>query len=647
MQEQVTPICLISPSKELVKLANKIINSNNKKIDVFVKKLDEALVFSKELISKGARIIISRKGTTEILKQDLDIPTVNIDTTLSDYISIMEKVIKVKGKIAFFSYSEISDDIKTMCYLLNIDADYYTFNTFKDCEICIKNAMAKGILLGIGGTSTEYFARKYGLNHIVVESSPTSVKKAIEVAEQLLKVKNREHIIQEKLKLKMERYKTIFNYTHDAIIAVDNTGKIEILNSLAAKIVKSDSKYCIGKDIKEVIHNTRLHDVTKSGIKETDEIMNINGTMVSTNRIPIIVDQQIKGVVATFQEIKSLQKSERKARVQLHKKGFVAKHNFDDIIGSSEQIKKIKKIAYNYSLSKFTILITGETGTGKELFAQSIHNTSPRKEGPFVAINCSALSKSILESELFGYEEGSFTGALKGGKQGVFELANGGTLFLDEVGEMPMEIQVKLLRALQENEIRRIGGESIIPINIRFIAATNKNLFNEIKEHRFREDLYYRLNVLNLTIPPLRDRKDDIIEIANNILNELNYENKSNIKIDFNSVFNKLNNYDWHGNVRELKSFVERLFVVSNEENRKSKIDDLINELIKQHTKIDKLDKHDQNDFDLTTFEKNNIIKTLMTNNLEIGKTAETLGYSRTTLWRKMKEYKINIKQKN
>ena len=233
-------------------------------------------------------------------------------------------------------------------------------------------------------------------------------------------------------------------------------------------------------------------------------------------------------------------------------KGHVAKYNFDDIIGDSLQITKIKDIAKKMSKTNAAVLITGESGTGKELFAHSIHNYSERKDSPFVVINCAAIPENLLESELFGYEEGAFTGAKKGGKIGLFEFAHMGTLFLDEIEGMSPSLQIKLLRVIQEKEIMKIGGDKVIKIDVRLIAATNENLKSLMKEGKFRKDLYYRINTLPIIIPPLRERKEDISLLMNKFIKEIGgefiFSKRAKEAFDF---------YNWEGNIREMKNYAE------------------------------------------------------------------------------------------
>ncbi len=273
-------------------------------------------------------------------------------------------------------------------------------------------------------------------------------------------------------------------------------------------------------------------------------------------------------------------------KVVTNSSGLHAKYTFDDIVGQSYHMVKLIEKAKSYSKSDANILIVGESGTGKELLASSIHNFSSRVKGPYVPINCAALPQSLLESELFGYEEGAFTGAKKGGKIGIFELAENGTVFLDEVSEITLSAQAQLLRVLQEKTIMRIGGNKMIPINARVIAATNADLQQRVKAGTFREDLYHRLNVLNLKIPPLRERKDDIALLIYKFLNVYSYSET----IEMPNIFiQKLKNYNWSGNIRELQNFVEKFVILSHDFPDKFKLlEELYFDLIHNETYDDK-----------------------------------------------------------
>lgn len=655
--EKVTEISLIAPTVQLAQRTLKIIQQRNEDINVFVPMakedaLHDALRIAKNLVEKGAMVLISRKGTATVMHEaKLNVPVVAIDILLSDYIESIEIAKNIKGKIAFFSYGMIPDDVRSICSMLNIDAKYYTFKTDKDCEVLVKQALQDGAVFGIGGVMTQKYADKYNLRHITIENHEATINNAIDTAKQILQIQKEEFKKQKELKIQLERYKAVLNFTHDAIVAVDENGIVDVINPIAENIAKVSPGYAIGKNISQIIRNTDMITSLKSKEKELNQLMNINGTLVSTNRIPIIVNNEVKGVVATFQDIKVIQENENKIRRSLHEKGLVAKYNFEDIKGKSKELKNAISIARSYASSDSTILIRGETGTGKELFAQSIHNASKRKDGPFVAINCASLSSNLLESELFGYVEGAFTGAVKGGKIGLFELAHKGTIFLDEIGEIPIEIQAQLLRVLQEKEIRKVGSTVRMPVDVRVITATNRDLIAAIKAKDFREDLYYRIGVLNLTIPPLRDREGDIILLSKFFFERNLGENYTNYVESFYEIMDKVKNYQWHGNIRELQNFIERVCVLLKYHGDFYNFNQLIEDMlmnseqneefkVKNDSRIATITRDNKN---LNNWESDKITNALKQNDLNIQKTADELGMSRTTLWRKMKKYNINI----
>ena len=342
----------------------------------------------------------------------------------------------------------------------------------------------------------------------------------------------------------------------DGVIAINTQGYIFSCNDKAKYILGTKIKNIIGKNGIELFPQIPFEGVinNKDVIKEKLEKINGYDVIMSVN--PIIHSGTMHGAVAVIKRFNEEERKQHKIRAQLIGKGYKAKYTFKDISGDSEIIKKCKDVAIKMANSNSSILITGESGTGKEVFAQAIHNGSKRKDFQFVAVNCGALPENLLESELFGYEEGAFTGARKGGRPGLFELAHNGTLFLDEIGEIPLNLQMKLLRVLQEREVMRLGGDRLIDIDIRLIAATNKNLKEMVHKGKFREDLYYRLNVLPFSVPPLRNRKEDIPKLIDEFKKEFNYdfELKENVKQAFS-------NHRWKGNVRELKNYVE--YIVS------------------------------------------------------------------------------------
>ncbi|MPM39029.1 Anaerobic nitric oxide reductase transcription regulator NorR [bioreactor metagenome] len=341
------------------------------------------------------------------------------------------------------------------------------------------------------------------------------------------------------------------------VIGINVNNRIFEFNKAAENILHMKKDDALGKTTDESLPFMPLN-VYKDNLLTNDvKLITIKGVLVSLRTTSIVENENFKGYFAIIERFKDEEDKQRKLRLQLLNRGHKAKYTFDDIKGNCPILKKVKQIAEKMSKSNASILIYGESGTGKELFAHAIHNSSPRSDMPFVAINCAALPENLLESELFGYEEGAFTGAKKGGKAGLFEYAHTGTLFLDEIENMSQSLQVKLLRVLQEKEVIRIGSEKIISIDVKIIAASNENIKDMVEQGKFRKDLYYRINALPINIPPLRDRKDDVLLIADEIKKSIGTEFELSDKVK-----NIFINYEWEGNIRELRNVIEYLAYV-------------------------------------------------------------------------------------
>lgn len=344
----------------------------------------------------------------------------------------------------------------------------------------------------------------------------------------------------------------LLQIVRDGVIGINSDGKIYSCNDNAKKILGFNKNDILKGNAFNLLPQIPFKKVFTSldPVKET--LMKINDYDVVVSVDPIIHSNRLYGAVAILKNFSDIERKQHKLRAQLIGKGHKAKYTFSHILGNSDSINKCKEIAKRMAFSNSSILISGGSGTGKELFAQAIHNSSKRHNYQFVAVNCGAFPENLLEGELFGYEEGAFTGARKGGKTGFFELAHKGTLFLDEIGEMPIVLQTRLLRVLQERQVMRVGGDRLIDIDVRIIAATNRNLREMVKTGSFREDLYFRLNVLPLKIPPLRERREDILEIIDYMKKEFKY--------DFSFTPEALEiflNHNWRGNVRELRNYIE------------------------------------------------------------------------------------------
>lgn len=632
MAQAHSEICFIAPTDILARRAAAIIRQRGLSIPVHTAVLEDAAEWAREMMERGTWIFISRGVTRELIQRTLHTPVVNIPVAASDYIPAIQQVQNVRGPIAFFSYEPPSDELKTICYLMNIQMRHYQFSDTASCRACVRQAVADGAAWGIGGIVSAGYAKEVGLPYVLVESSDTAVSQAIENACRLCELQRENARKQEALQIQLERYQNILNYTHDAIIAVDAQGRVEVTNRVAERMLDPALAPFIGKPIGQVLPNTHMTAVLRSGTMETDQLMTIGSTLVSTNRVPIIVNDKVQGVVATFQDIKSIQSAERNVRIKLHEKGLLAKYQLSDIVGNSPALLAAKEMAQRFADAPFTVMLYGETGTGKEMFAQSIHNASPRRDGPFVAVNCTALSKSLLESELFGYADSSFTGAKRGGKPDLFELAHGGTIFLDEIGELPLEFQAQFLRVLQEKEIRRVGGDTVIPVDIRVIGATNRDLMRGVEEGTFRRDLYYRLNVLTVNIPPLRDREDDFLQIADSIYSRIVPHRTPEDCRSFRRILERYRGYTWPGNVRELTNLVERIYLLQKQALPGEKILDLLSRMTPQDQPPAGVGGEDLADVELA-----HIRSVLARNGGNITRTARELRISRATLYRKLK----------
>lgn len=355
------------------------------------------------------------------------------------------------------------------------------------------------------------------------------------------------------------QFDILFKILDEGIVGVNSQGIIFAYSKSAERIIGIGKDKVLNKRASEVLAEIPFETVSTTLEPIKSKLIKIKDVPINLNVAPVMSEDKFIGAFAIVQKFKDAEYQQHKLRSQLLNKGYRAKYTFDDIIGKSPEIVHTKEIAYKMSRADSPVLITGESGTGKELFAQSIHNSSLRCSFPFVAVNCAAIPENLLESELFGYEEGAFTGAKRGGKLGLFEFAHMGTLFLDEIEGMSLGLQAKLLRVIQEREVMRIGGDSIINIDVRIIAATNEDLRELVKRGSFRKDLYYRLNVLPLNIPPLRDRGEDVLLLIEKIKKDLN----SNFEMspDLKKLFI---NHSWDGNVRELRNYIEYLTYMGN-----------------------------------------------------------------------------------
>jgi transcriptional regulator with PAS, ATPase and Fis domain len=439
----------------------------------------------------------------------------------------------------------------------------------------------------------------------------------------------------------------IFDTAYDGLLVVNTKGIIMMMSQAYRQFLNIGDQIVIGRHVTDVIENTRLHIVAETGVAEIAQLQKIHDTIIVASRIPIEESGRVIGAVGkiVFRDIQELddmhnkingmEKQLRQYKDELAQMNS-AKYSFDHIIGDDHQLLKVKKLAKRATGTNSNVLIIGESGTGKELFAHAIHKASLRSNEPFIRVNCAAIPNELLESELFGYEEGSFTGAKKSGKIGKFEVADHGTIFLDEIGDMPMHMQAKLLRVIQEREIERIGSNAPKRIDVRIIAATNRNVEQMINNKKFRLDLYYRLNVINLHIPALREHRDDIPEYCRYFIDRYRSRYLKPIHGISEEALSCLMAYNWPGNVRELENVIERAInIIENEVMIKP-----------AHLPLE-ISKgiSDEVIVDLKTVvegvERETIIRYLHRYNDNKSQVAKVLGLSRTALYDKIRRYAI------
>ncbi|MDO0822581.1 sigma-54 interaction domain-containing protein [Desulfosporosinus nitroreducens] len=455
-----------------------------------------------------------------------------------------------------------------------------------------------------------------------------------------------------------EENKDIFYHVLESmqgIVVADIDGKIIFLNDRYSEILQVDKHEAIGKDIRDVIPGTRMHIVARTGCEEMGSLFMLkNGESVLVNRIPVQKNGKIIGVasfgslskademstMATIQKISHLSQELNQYKSELNKlRG--AKYSLDQIIGNSPNLIKMKELIKKVAQTKSTVLITGETGTGKELVAHAIHQLSTRSHHSFVRLNCAAIPNDLLESELFGYEEGAFTGAKKGGKVGKFELAHGGSLLLDEINQMPQYLQSKLLRVIQEKEVERVGGSKPFDIDVRLIFTTNQNLQDLVHQDNFREDLYYRINVMNIEIPPLRERLDDIPLLVEHFIFKINKDLGLNITGIDDKVIKLFQDYHWPGNIRELENTIERAANLALQGTIKL---ELFEHFLLRAEKERSRNRHEVClETARVNAEKETIIRVLDQTN-SISMAAKLLRINRSVLYEKLKKYDIKIK---
>ena len=628
-------ILFIVPTTHMEKNVKEIFDSHPQK-DMLYRNISVVPAEEVDLNALEGDIIIARGLTFQKIKNHKPlIPKIELHIRSIDIINALRQCINKfsSKKIALIGkYSSISS-AKPLFNLLNCNIKLYDHDV-ENIPMAFSLALEEDCDAFVGGHSVCQYVKTKNRNYIEIETGKEAILNTINEA-----IRTYEILEQSKL------YETVIHNSKDSILYVDNDFRITLMNSTAVTYL--EKLYQKKSFNREHINNVFpfMYDNIKKVFLEKKEIANelhkIKDVQIAATYMSICVGDRVTGVLINFTNVEKIQQDEIQIRKKLSFTGLHAKYSFENIIHKSplmaqtiQQAKKIAKVSSN-------VLIIGETGTGKELFAQSIHNESPRKNGPFVAVNCASLPENLIESELFGYSGGAFTNATKEGKAGLIELAHNGTLFLDEISEVPVSFQSKLLRVLQENEVRRIGDNKVISVNVRIISALNKNIYQLVKDGLFRSDLLYRLDVLRIKIPPLRSRSEDILELFMYYVNIFNKTMGSFISSITPEAAALLQNYEFEGNVRELKNTAERVCVLSD--SKTISYSDMYEVIYNKDVDITNSLSEPKKYFieNSEDSEKKLVEDALIKSNYNRKKAAELLKIDRTTLWRKMKKFNI------
>jgi transcriptional regulator with PAS, ATPase and Fis domain len=523
-------------------------------------KMSEAAFFLQKLIAENVEAIVATVGISHALDAASSPPVI---IGYPQYIDVLETLryieqdLSIVGKkIAIILHKDNPFLINKVTPFSNNHLTHLTFENVKEIDGIIENIVKAGYFGTIAGPTASALALKYGIEAFPLPFGSSIIDTAINVAKTVVTNTRKERLL-------VQQLETVINISQDGMLITDTEDIINMCNPKALKVLECENAKLAGVPLNRVLASFKMSEHLKDKETYTEELAEYKGNKFFVTKQSIIINRRVIGHVVRLQETSKIQNLEQRFRL-LQNMGLVAKYHFEDIIYKCEKMHTAVEMAKISAGFDFTVLIYGETGTGKELFAQSIHNASSRRIGPFVAINCAALAENLLESELMGYEEGAFTGAKKGGKIGLFERAHKGTIFLDEINQMSMTLQAKVLRVIQEKAVMRIGGERVIPIDVRIITATNENLTEKIEKKLFRSDLYYRINVINIELPPLRQRAEDIPMLVEYFISKVK-DKYPNLAVNRSLLLNSMEGCTWKGNIRELENYIIRVCVMAKD----------------------------------------------------------------------------------
>jgi propionate catabolism operon transcriptional regulator len=605
-------------------------------IRVFHRRFEDALATVRDLVAGGDEVdvLLSAGATGAFLRERAGMPVVLINPTGSDTLAALSRARRMSNRVGIVTFGAVTSELQQFTDLYGLGIELRSYTNEEDADTAVRDLAAKGIEVVVGPSLVVELGEAAGLQGVFLYSRG-SVRDALGSAIEIARIARSEEA-------KRERINTILRNLGEGVVAVDMREHVQSINPAMAKLIGVTGEKALGARLSDIAPTLSLARVLESGTEELEEIQRLGRRTLVVNRIPVREQGVQTGAVLTCQDATAIERVDRSLRSLYRPRRFVARYRLDDLVGESAALRRVKALAERYARTDATVLITGPSGTGKELLAQGIANASARRPRPFVAINCAALPEALLESELFGYDEGAFTGSRRGGKPGLFEAAHTGTLFLDEVGDVPLALQTRLLRVLQEREVLRLGSNEPTPIDVRVIAATNRDLQRCVADGAFREDLYYRLNILHLHLPPLDARREDVPAIAAHLLQEALRRHRApqRHRAVLASLLPRLKRYAWPGNVRELENVIERVAVLLGGAERTDGIDEeelrtVVPELFRGHTEPARGGSLRSERLQAEEARIQRALRECGGNHTEA---ARRLGIGRTTLWRKLSQ---------
>jgi transcriptional regulator, propionate catabolism operon regulatory protein len=499
-------------------------------------------------------VLVAAGSNGEYLRQRLNIPVVLVRVGGFDIMRALGRARDLSDRIALVTYGATPPDVQQFSELFQLGIEQRSYRTDQDASDCVQELRARGIEVIVAPGLVADLADQNGMRGVFLYSMD-AVRQALDDSIEVVRIARFEAA-------RRERLNTILARLRDGVVAVDMDERIYALNPAMEHVLGLTSSQAIGSKLSEVASELSLLDVLKNARVETDELQRFGSRTLITNRMPLMEQGVQTGAVLTCQDPAAIERVDRTLRSRRYRSTSVVRYKLSDLVGECAAIQRARRLAAQYANGEGTVLIVGESGTGKELLAQGIHHASRRSSQPFIAINCAAFTETLLESELFGYEDGAFTGARRGGKAGLFEAAHTGTIFLDEIGEMPISLQTRLLRVLQEREVLRIGAVEPTRVDVRVIAATHRDLSHQIEAQKFRRDLYYRINILRVELPSLRERREDLPVLLQHIVARACarlHADRETVESLAGRLIEAAADYDWPGNVRELENLIERI----------------------------------------------------------------------------------------